>query len=47
MLELTLLPTQAPGTDRRELAARCTAAVSALRQEALPPLQVCPPDHRR
>ena len=47
VLELTLLPAQAPGTDRRELAARCTAAVSALRQEALPPLQVCPPDHRR
>jgi 1-acyl-sn-glycerol-3-phosphate acyltransferase len=30
ILELTLLPVQQPGTDRRVLAARCTAAVQAV-----------------
>lgn len=46
-LELTVLPVQVPGTDRRELAARCTAAVEAVGTAALPPLRVRVPEHQR
>ena len=45
-LEITVLPAQAPGLDRRELAARCTAAVELVGAEP-PPLRVRVPEHQR
>jgi len=47
VLEVTLLPAEHPGVDRRELATRCTAAVAALRRVELPPMRVCAPGHER
>lgn len=46
-LELTALPAEAPGSDRRELAARCTAAVERAGAGSPPPLRVRVPEHQR
>lgn len=49
VLELRLLPLEQPAGDRRELAARCTAAVvqvSAVQAMELPPVRVRLPEHR-
>lgn len=46
-LELTVLPAESPGSDRRELAARCTAAVERVGVGPLPPLRVRVPEHQR